>query len=131
MLNPNQFHVNEAWVAFKLNESPIKTERDGAFNCIGLMDAGSCFMLTFVFISERSSEPTAEESKVLLEKGRALKNELPKTLFILKTERLPLLSAEAERQGITVVHISPDQATAFISEARDSFKKNLGGRMSQ
>ncbi len=28
MLHPNQFQVNEAWIAFKLNDIPIPTDRD-------------------------------------------------------------------------------------------------------
>jgi len=45
MLHPNQFHVNETWIAFQLNETPIITDRDGDFNIIALMDAASCFIL--------------------------------------------------------------------------------------
>jgi hypothetical protein len=37
-LHPNQFQVNEVWIAFQLNETPISTGKDGAFNCICLMD---------------------------------------------------------------------------------------------
>ena len=37
MLHPGQFEVNEAWVAFRLNDAPIHTERDGDFDCIALI----------------------------------------------------------------------------------------------
>jgi hypothetical protein len=46
MLHPSQFKINEAWIAFRLNGAPIRTERDGDFNCIALMDAASCFILS-------------------------------------------------------------------------------------
>ena len=36
-LHPNQFQVNEAWIVFQLNETPIHTAKDGSFNCICLM----------------------------------------------------------------------------------------------
>ena len=45
LLHPNQFQLNEAWIAFQLNDAPIETEQDGSFNCIALMDAASCFIL--------------------------------------------------------------------------------------
>jgi hypothetical protein len=32
MLHPQQFEVNEAWIAFRLNGMPVRTERDGDFN---------------------------------------------------------------------------------------------------
>ena len=38
MLHPNQFTVNETWIAFRLNDAPIQTDADGAFNCLGLME---------------------------------------------------------------------------------------------
>ena len=44
-VHPNQFHVDEAWIVFKLNDEPLRTDRDGLFNIICLMDAASCFIL--------------------------------------------------------------------------------------
>jgi hypothetical protein len=44
VLHANQFQVNEAWIAFKLNEGAIHTENDGDFNFLALMDAASCFI---------------------------------------------------------------------------------------
>jgi hypothetical protein len=44
VLHPNQFEINEAWIAFHLNHSPIETEEDGDSNGIALMDAASCNM---------------------------------------------------------------------------------------
>jgi len=48
MLQPDQFEVNEAWIAFKLNDVPIHTATDGDFNFLALIDAASCFLLCFV-----------------------------------------------------------------------------------
>jgi hypothetical protein len=51
VLHPEQFEVNEAWIAFQLNGAPIRTEDDGDFNFIALMDAASCFILGSEFIA--------------------------------------------------------------------------------
>ena len=64
MLHPHQFEVNEAWIAFRLNGTPVRTERDGDFNCIALMDAASCFILGLEFIPATSAEPTCASSAV-------------------------------------------------------------------
>ena len=45
MLHPRQFQVSEAWIVFKLNDAPIRTEQDGDFDFVTLMDAASCFVL--------------------------------------------------------------------------------------
>jgi hypothetical protein len=57
VLHPNQFQVNEAWIVFRLNETPIHTEQEGSFNCICLMDAASCFLLGSELIPSAEEEP--------------------------------------------------------------------------
>ena len=127
MIHPNQFKVNEAWIAFKLNDAPIITDRDGDFNMIALMDAASCFILSTLSVSAMAVQLTELESKELLEKGWIHKQELPKTLIIPNHQVANLLQIEAESQGITVVRVPEDQLMLFISEARTGFKEHLGG----
>lgn len=126
MLHPNQFQVNEAWIAFKLNDAPIHTDRDGDFNLIALMDAASCFILTTLPVSAKAVQPTALESKELLKNGRAHKQKLPKTLFVPIHQTANVLQMEAESQGITVVRVPEDQLMLFIGEARTGFKERFG-----
>jgi len=58
MLQPSEFHVNEAWIVFRLNDAPISTETDGDFNVIAVMDAASCFILAAEFVPAISAEPS-------------------------------------------------------------------------
>ena len=127
MIYPNQFKVNEAWIAFKLNDAPIITDRDGDFNMIALMDAASCFILSTLSVSAMAVQLTELESKELLEKGWIHKQDLPKTLIIPNHQVVNLLQIEAESQGITVVRVPEDQLMLFIGEARTGFKEHLGG----
>ena len=127
MIHPNQFKVNEAWIAFKLNDAPIITDRDGDFNTIALMDAASCFILSTLSVSAMAEQLTELESKELLEKGWIHKQDLPKTLIISNPQVANLLQIEAESQGITVVRVPEDQLILFIGEARTGFKEHLGG----
>ena len=131
MLHPNQFHVNEAWIAFKLNDVPICTESDGDFNFIALMDAASCFILSSAPVPTNAAEPSKMEAKRLLKEGQAHKQQLPETLFIPSDQPAALLSAEAKRQGITVVRVPEDQLLLFIGEAREGFRERFGGSSSQ
>jgi hypothetical protein len=127
VLHPNQFHVNEAWIVFKLNDAPICTELDGDFNCIVLMDAASCFILSSAAVPVSAVEPSKMEATRLLDEGQARKQQLPKTLFIPSDQPAALLSAEAKRQGITVVRVPEDQLLVFIGEAREGFRERFGG----
>ncbi len=128
MLQPDQFYVNEAWIAFKLNDHAIRTETDGDLDFIALMDAASCFIVSSAVVRALEAEPTTMESKRLLKQGRVHKNELPKTLFIPTKQPAQYLTLEAERQGITVVRIPEDQLLLFIGEARECFREGLKER---
>ena len=126
MLHPNQFQVNEAWIAFQLNDVPIRTETDGDFNCIALMDAASCFILTSAFVSINEPGPTKIEARRLLKQARAHKQAMPKTLFVPSGHPADHLALEAERQKVTVVRVPFDQLLLFIGEAREGFRERFG-----
>jgi hypothetical protein len=127
MLHPRQFQVNEAWIAFQLNDVPIHTESDGDFNCMALMDAASCFILTSALVPTNEAEPSKTEARRLLKKGHAHKQEMPKTLFIPSGQPANNLALEAECQNITVVRVPEDQLALFIGEAREAFNERFGG----
>jgi len=127
VLNPNQFAINEAWIAFKLNDAPIRTGEDGDFNVIALMDAGSCFILGSEFVSAGSAEPSQLESKRLLKTGQSHKDELPKKLIIPTDQNAELLTKEAERLGIVVTRIPESELTVYLDEAREGFQEHVSG----
>lgn len=128
MLHPSQFQVNEAWIAFQLNDDPIRTERDGSFNCVGLMDAASCFILGTAFVPVDASEPTKLEARRLLKTGWGHKKQFPTTIFVPSGQFVTILPSEAKRSGISVVPVQESQLQIFIGEARQSFKERFEGR---
>ncbi len=124
-LHPNQFHVNEAWIAFQLNEAPIETEQDGSLNCIALMDAASCFILGTTLIPTDELEPSAFELKRLISTGWEQKKELPARFLVPKGQFQQILPAEAKRRGIAVVSVKEAELEVFIGEARQGFKDHV------
>lgn len=127
MLHPSQFQVNEAWILFRLNDAPLRTEQDGDFNIFALMDAASCFLLSFQSVSASAAEPSELEAKRLLKDGYAQSQELPGTLFIPNEQAADILTIEAEGQGITVDRVPENELWVFIGEARESFRERFGG----
>jgi len=125
MLHPKQFKVNEAWIAFRLNGTPVRTERDGDFNCIALMDAASCFILGSEFIPVAAVEPTRTQFRRLLENARRHKDQLPKTLFIAREDIANLMTREATHQNIDVVRVPESELLIFIGEARQGFAERF------
>ena len=131
MLHPSQFEVNEAWIAFRLNDEPIHTEQDGDFDFIALMDAASCFILGFTAVPAAQLEPTQLESKRLLREGQAHKKRWPKTLFVPTEQRAQFLVVEAEGLGIEVARVAEERLSVFIDDVRESFWEHLGSRGAQ
>lgn len=125
MLHPNQFQVNEAWVAFTLNDTPIQTEQDGAFNCICLMDAGSCFVLANSMVPSEREEPSQLEAHRLFKAALTHKNRSPSTLFVPNGQFKGNVTAEAQRHGIEVVSVVESELAAIIGEARQGFRERV------
>lgn len=127
MLHPNQFDVNEAWIAFRLNGIPIRTEHDGDFNCIALIDAASCFLLGSTLTPSTAAEPTRAEFRSLLKDAQRHKNQLPNTLFIAREEIANQMTREATHQNIEVVRVPENELAIFIEEARQGFSERFEG----
>jgi len=127
VLHPNQFQVNETWIAFKLNDAPIETGADGDFNLIALMDAASCFILSSSLVPAGQAGPSKIESKRLLKQASAHKKNLPKTLYVPIELAAANLTVEAEQQKIAVIGIPEGQLLVFIGDVREGFKERVGG----
>ena len=125
MLHPKQFEVNEAWIAFRLNNAPVRTELDGDFNCIALMDAASCFILGTEFIPVTAAEPTRTTFRRLLKNAQRHKQQLPKTLFVPREDVADLMTREATHQNIDVVRVPESELRIFIGEAREGFAERF------
>jgi len=127
MYTLSQFQINEAWIAFKLNDAPISTQEDGDFNVVALMDAASCFILGMEFVSVDSPEPSQLESRRLLKGGQSHKNQLPEKLLIPREMTANLLAEESERLGIAVARIAENELLVFLDEAREGFQEHVSG----
>ncbi len=126
MLHPDQFTVNDAWIAFRLNDAAIVTERAGDFDCIALMDAASCYILGMEMYSARATGPSAQESHRLLQSGHGRAGTFPQKLFVVEGEGPGALCQEAARLTIEVVTVPEDDLLVFIGDARDGFKERFG-----
>lgn len=127
MLEPKHFEVNEAWIVFRLNDTPVRTEADGDFNVLSLMDAASCYIFGTEFVSTTSREPSKQESSRLFACGQAKAERFPEVLFVPEKMVADVLITEAERCDIGVVRVPDDQLLVFIGEARRGFEAYMRG----
>lgn len=127
VLRPSQFRVNQTWIAFQVNTTPIPTETDGDFDCLVVMDAASCLILSQTLWESRESEPSALAIQRLIAEARAHSGQPAETLFIPSGRFTTRFPAEAERQGISVKHVPEDELMVYIGEARQAFEEYFGG----
>jgi hypothetical protein len=126
MFHPNRYRVHDAWIVFKLNDIPVRTERDGALNFIALIDVASCYMLGTELVAADAAELPKFAAKRLLKLGESKAQRLPIALFIPHELSAPLLAAEADRQGIEVVAIGEAKLVSVIEGAREGFREHFG-----
>ena len=107
--------------------APIRSELDGDFNCIALMDAASCFILGSELIPATATGSTSNrvQFRRLLKNAKRHKNQLPKTLFVPRGDVADLLTGEVERQNIDVVQVAESELLIFIGEARQGFAERF------
>jgi hypothetical protein len=125
MLHPRQFDVNEAWIAFRINGAPIRTARDGDFNCLALMDAASCYILGLEFIPVTAAEPTRAQFRKMLKNAYDHKQQFPKMLFVAREDVADLVTREAAQHNIEVVRVSESELLVFTGEARQGFAERF------
>ena len=125
MPDPDQFIDNEAWLAFQLNDAPINTERDGSFNAVCLMDAASCFILAMAMVPAELHGPSEFEARRLFQVAWGHKRQYPSTLLVPAGQFDTVFSAQAERNGISIVTLTDSELSVFADEARQGFKEHV------
>jgi hypothetical protein len=122
-----QFQVNEAWVVFRISEYPVRTEADGDFHVLGLMDAASGYMLGTEFVPSTTSELSQFQAKHILKNGYTQSSKYPALLIIHRELGAKHLEQEAKSHGIEPSHASMLQLWPIIGEAVEGFRQHIVG----
>lgn len=124
-LHPKGFKVNEAWVAFRINSLPVRTEEDGDFDCLALMDAASCYILGMEMVPLQDPGASAASLVRLLQNGEAQSGCLPGTLYLGGHDHsVALAHAVGGRVG-EVISVPESALTGIIGEAKREFSERF------
>lgn len=126
MLEHQQFTQGETWIAFLLSDTPIRTERDGDFYPIGLMDAATGIIIGNTLQSVKDSELSTVSVRHILDRGLEYTGSSAGTLILPTDHFGTAFDSEAERRGMTIVTVPFEQLLRVIGHARESFKELLG-----
>lgn len=125
MRHPRDYAVNEAWIVFRLNEASVRTERDGDFDVVCLMDAASCYVLGNEFFAAGAAQVPAPVAERLIETGKAAAHGLPKKLLLSSALGAAQFARLAKRAGIEAERVPDKGLTAFLSEVRQGFREHI------
>jgi hypothetical protein len=131
VLHPSQFQPDEAWIVFRLNDTPVRTEEEGSFNVVALMDAASCFIFGAEFVAVDRTEPSQAEVRRLFKAATKQTQARPNTLFLPNGQFETFFAPEAERLGIAVVRVEDHELLPFIGEARSGFSERFSRQEEQ
>jgi len=81
MLTPDQFRVNEAWIAVKVNETFLFV-KDEPYDIYVLMDAASCYVLGHVLSRVTDEAPHEKDVEDLFKKAWETKKQWAKKLIL-------------------------------------------------
>ncbi|MGF1645284.1 MAG: hypothetical protein ACFCUJ_16720 [Thiotrichales bacterium] len=127
MLKPSQFRPNDAWIAFRLNDAPIATERDGDFNVLCLMDAATCCIIGNEFVPVQGSVAPVDASERLIAAAQAQAGGVAAKFFLSTELASGSFSTVVEAIGATCVLASDRELAPLISDAKAGFLAYIGG----
>ena len=126
MLSPSDFEVDEAWVLFRLNESPIHEGDERNFDVITLMDAASGSERHRELLPLATKESWDAQARRLLEIAISLnKKRLPRVILTTKGVLADFIRFEAERLGIRVKPVPQYELRELTAERRRAFAQKL------
>lgn len=129
-IDPHNFSPNAAWLLFKLNDAPVRTEADGDFNVLAIMDVATGLILGMEFIDSLAAEPSEFEARNLLASAESQAGRKPQRLFVNSEEKMAQIIAAANVMGLEVVPEAASSLSPLTQEAREGFAAHVsGGRM--
>ena len=126
-IDPSSFGQNEAWILFHLNDTPIRTEADGDFNAMGIMEVASGMIFGMEMVPIAHEEISEIQARRLLSSSATKAGGRPGSLFIASEEQAAQISSTAGTMRIEVKRVPARDLSEITKEARDGFAKHVSG----
>jgi hypothetical protein len=121
MLTPDQFRVNEVWIAIRINESFFFVQ-DEPYDIYVLMDAASTYVFGHVLSKVVDEVPHEKDVETLFQKAWAAKRQWPKRIIVPENDRAEnVFRMQAEKNGLFFETIPLSELTPIVGPLMDSF----------
>lgn len=128
MLMPDQFRVNEAWIAVRINEDFLFVG-DEPYDIYVLMDAASAYVLGHVLSKVADEAPQEKDIDDLFKTAWSSKKEWAKRLIVPgDSVEEKAFRKKAEEKGLTVETVALSDLEAIVGDLKELFASDFMGR---
>lgn len=124
-LEPQDFEVNQCWLAFRVNQFPIRTP-EGEHDIYVLQDAGSMYIFGTCFAEHDAESPPESDVEALLQKAWKAREEWPDEIIVPgKFSKRNAFARAASQFGIAIRAVPEAQLSMYIKDVQTSFEEHL------
>lgn len=110
---PSHFFENEAWLLFQLNDAPVRTDADGDFNAVAIMEASTGSILGMELVPLTMIDLPEFSSRKLLASSETKAGARPQKLFLACGDEADELVKVATAMKIEVESVPADDLAAI------------------
>ncbi len=122
MYHPNQFQVNEVWIAMRVNDSFIYVQNE-PYDIYMLVDAASCYAMAHVFSKVADEAPNERDVEGLFHNAWSLKKQWPKKLLVPEGDlATDVFRVQAEKSNIEFNTVRLSDIESIVGELKESFE---------
>jgi len=125
MITPDQFRVNEAWIAVRINEEFLFVQ-DQPYDIYVLMDAASCYVFGHVLSRVVDEAPQGKDVKDLFQAAFQAKNQWADILILTgNSSSDEVFRRQAEQEGLSVKTVNPSDLEPILGPLKESFASDF------
>lgn len=127
MLSPDQFEVNEAWIAVRINEEFLFV-KDEPYDMYVLMDAASAFVLGHVLSKVVDEAPDGKDVEVLFREAWGAKEQWAEKLIVPEDSAAEsAFRTQAEKNGLSVEIVPLSDLEPIVGSVKELFASDFMG----
>ncbi|MEE9355559.1 MAG: hypothetical protein V3U75_08215 [Methylococcaceae bacterium] len=127
MLTPDQFRVNEVWIAVRVNEAFLFV-KDEPYDIYVLMDAASAYVLGHVLSLVVDEAPDEKDVEALFRKAWEAKNQWAEKLIVTENSIAEdVFRTQAEKNGLSFKIVPLSDLEPIVGPLKESFASDFIG----
>jgi len=125
MLAPDQFNINESWIAVRVNEDFLLVQ-DEPYDVYVLMDAASCYVFGHVLSRVVDEAPASKDVEDLFKEAWRGKNQWAQKLIITENSAAnDVFRREAEKNGLSIEIVSLSDLEPIVGPLKQLFASDF------